>query len=540
MTPPHSLVCIDHAQFRPLSEKKSTATSSIVCCHASLFAQPGVISGSRSIFRRSVGKKNSPRLIAHTHSSNIAMNVSREICSNSSGRSLSVATTEESKAESSMTNRIKTFLRSSPPGADEVGSHDVGAQQQAEVDKQCLVDGIDSSSAALPFTQDRKQQTSGSISRIMAAQDWDRFRMLLSTEVGQIAVQNQLSSSNDFAAESALAYASRFHPPMDVIRCIADLLPPDVAARPDPMNRSPLHVAAKWGAPPRVVRYLAEMDPAAAATQDVHGKTPLHYAAEFYGSNYAPRRSDDKPHKEAVLEVIRYLCKLSPTTVNIEDNDECTALEYAIQNDSDIKVVRSLQKACERDWKKRRSAGGIKQKHADVKQTMLVQQQQRSQRRLDMNAAADMRQQMQIQMQMQQQQLAARTSAEPPKKARKRGSNLCSIPSNSTVMQTNKTTTSTNGTSLAVGTIPSTTSSSPTTTDTRKLLQQGKRRSSRKSNASNGDVPVDMDIAEVSKALQALGQEPKQADDPSTGSSRKVPLGRGAGRKGNSTRALMA
>lgn len=473
------------------------------------------------------------------------MNISREICSNSSGRSLSITTAEESKAESSMTNRIKTFLRSSPPGADEVSSHD-NVAQQAEVDKnkQCLVDGNDSSLAAtMPLTPDRKQQTSGSISRIMAAQDWDRFRMLLSTEVGQIAVQNQLLSSNDFAAESALAYASRFHPPTDVIRCIADLLPPDVAARPDPIGRSPLHTAAKWGAPPRVIRYLAEMDPAAAATQDVHGKTPLHYAAEFYGSNYAPRRSDDKPRKEAVLEVIRYLCKLSPTTVNVEDNNECTALEYAIENDLNIKVVRSLQKACERDWKKRRSAGGIKQKHADVKQTMLVQQQQQSQRRLDMAAASDMRQQMQMQM---QQQMTARASAEPPKKARKRGSNLCSIPSNSTVMQTNTTTTSTNGTSLAVGTIPSTISptSDPdtltTTTATRQLLQQGKRRSSRKSNASNGDVPVDMDIAEVSKAMQALGQETKQAGDPSAGSSRKVPLGRGAGRKGNSTRALMA
>lgn len=479
----------------------------------------------------------------HSYSSNIVMNISREICSNSSGRSLSITTADDSKAEIGMTNRIKTFLRSSPPGADEGGrSHD-GTAQEAEVDrkndKQCLVEGSSRSNTAMSLTPNREQKNSGSISRIMAAQDWDRFRMLLSTEVGQIAVQNQLLSSNDFAAESALAYASRFHPPMDVIRCIADLLPPDVAARPDPMNRSPLHVAAKWGAPPRVIRYLAEMDPAAAATQDVHGKTPLHYAAQFYKSNYAPRRSDDKPHKEAVLEVIRYLCKLSPTTVNIEDNNEYTALEYAIENDSDIKVVRSLQKACERDWKKRRSAGGIKQKHDDVKQTMLVQQQQRSQRRLDMAAASDMRQQ------MQQQQLTARTSAEPPKKARKRGSNLCSIPSNSTAIQTNTTTTSASGTSLAIGTIPSTSSltSNPgttTTPTTRQLLQQGKRRSSRKSNGSTGDMSVDMEIAEVSKAMQALGQDTKRPEDPSAGSTRKVPLGRGAGRKGNSTRALMA
>ena len=37
------------------------------------------------------------------------MNISREICGNSSGRSLSITTAEESKAESIMANRIKNF-----------------------------------------------------------------------------------------------------------------------------------------------------------------------------------------------------------------------------------------------------------------------------------------------------------------------------------------------------------------------------------------------------------------------------------------------
>jgi len=419
------------------------------------------------------------------------MNIKGEIRGNASGRSLSITTADESKVDCGKTNRIKSFLRSSPPGA-KGSSHDNSDMTQAEVDKQCL-GGSTGSSAAMLLTHDRKEQNPGSVSRIMAAQDWDRLRMLLSTEVGQIAVQKQLLSSNDFASESALAFASRFLPPLDVVRCIVDLLPPDVAARPDPMGRSPLHTAAKWGAPPRVIRYLAEMDPAAAATQDVHGRTPLHYAAKSYDFNYAPRRSDDKPHKEAVLEVIRYLCKISPTTVNLEDNEEYTALEYAIENDSDIKVVRSLQKACEKDWKKRRSVGGTKQTHDDIRQKMLVQQQQRrNQIGPDVTTASDVRP-----LQMQQQ--VTRAGAEPPKKARKRGSNLFC--------------------------------------DTLQLLQQVKRSSSRKSNGGAGDMPVDMDIAEVSKALQALGQEPKQLDDPGTS---QVTLGQRVGRKANSTRALVA
>ena len=362
-----------------------------------------------------------------------------------------------------MTNRMKSFLRPSPSGER---SSSQGRTTEADDKKQ------------QQHCRSQQPNSGGSISRILAAQEWDRFRTLMSTEVGQVAVQNELLSSNDFAAESALAYASRFHPPMDVLRAVADLLPPDVASRPDPVGRSPLHIAVKAGAPPPVVRYLAEMDPAAGATQDKHGRTPLHYAAQSYASNYDPRRPDDMPKKEAVLEVVRYLCKLSPTTVNLEDDEEYTALEYAIENDLDIKVVRSLQKACEKDWKKRRAAtaGGPKQRHDDVRQNMQLQQQRRSamhQQQMMMAAAS-------AGVPTRATNKAAPTpssGAQPPRKARKRGSHL---------------------------------------------------------------MPADMDIAEVSKALQALETEPKRPEDPSAASSRKVPLGRENARKGNSKRALMA
>ena len=353
-----------------------------------------------------------------------------------------------------MTNRMKSFLRPSPTGERRSSQ---GRATEADVKKQHC--------RSQPYS-------GGSILRILAAQDWDRFRTLMSTEVGQVAVQNELLSSNDFGAESALAYASRFHPPMDVLRAVADLPPPD------PVGRSPLHIAVKAGAPPPVVRYLAEMDPAAGATQDKNGRTPLHYAAQSYASNYDPRRPDDMPKKEAVLQVVRYLCKLSPTTVNLEDDEEYTALEYAIENDLDIKVIRSLQKACEKDWKKRLRArtGGPKQRHDDVRQNMQLQQQRRSamhQQQMMMAAAS-------AGVPTRAMDKAApppSSGAQPTKKARKRGSHL---------------------------------------------------------------MPAGMEIAEVSKALQALETEPKRPNDPSAGSARKVPLGREAARKGNSNRALMA
>jgi len=57
-------------------------------------------------------------------------------------------------------------------------------------------------------------------------------------------------------------------------------------------------------------------------------------------------------------DVIRTLCRTAPKSVNLEDADGCGALEYAIEFDAPFKIVRDIQKACEKDWKKRRSSSG--------------------------------------------------------------------------------------------------------------------------------------------------------------------------------------
>lgn len=320
------------------------------------------------------------------------------------------------------------------------------------------------------------------------------MRLLLSTDVGQQAVQTEMLSSPDYAAESALSFACRFHPPADVIRAMMNLLPPDVARKTDPTGRSPLHIAAKWGAAPRVIRYLSEAHPSSGGLQDSTGKTPLHLACESYASKYSSRKADDKPLKEAMLEVVRYLCKLSPTTVNIEDDEDFTALEYAIENDLDIKVVRSLQKACEKDWKKRRAAaGGSNARHDDVKRTMMLQQQQ-SQMRLQAAEQVGTAQTQRMEQpdqpssseQQQKQQQPKEAQPQPqPKRVRKRGSDL-DLP-----------------------------------------------------NAAAQDA---MDISDVTKALSALDQTTTGAEG-ETKNADSAPKGRvtlSKPRKGNSGRALMA
>eukprot|EP00562_Extubocellulus_spinifer_P006720 CAMPEP_0178516230 /NCGR_PEP_ID=MMETSP0696-20121128/24994_1 /TAXON_ID=265572 /ORGANISM="Extubocellulus spinifer, Strain CCMP396" /LENGTH=363 /DNA_ID=CAMNT_0020146475 /DNA_START=248 /DNA_END=1339 /DNA_ORIENTATION=+ len=363
-----------------------------------------------------------------------------------------------------MTNRMKSFLRSGSASAAAAAS--------------------DANQASASVSPSAGVEQGSALSALIAHQDWDKLRMLLSTDVGQQAVQSELLTSPDYAAESALSFACRFHPPLDVIRALMDLLPPDVVRKTDPIGRSPLHVAAKWGAAPRVIRFLSEAYPDSGGLQDTSGKTPLHLACESYASKYSSSKTDDKPLKESMLEVVRFLCKLSPTTVNIEDNEDFTALEYAIENDLDIKVVRSLQKACEKDWKKRRAAaGGSNARHDDVRQTMLLQQQQ-SQMRLQMQQRDEeaVPQPSSSEQQHSQQQTEEAQPQPQPKRVRKRGSNLY---------------------------MP-------------------------------GAGPGAMDVSDVSKALSALDQTVPEIETKSGGAAPKgrVPLSKP--RKGGSTRAVMA
>lgn len=212
-------------------------------------------------------------------------------------------------------------------------------------------------------------------SLLIAQQDWAAVREALSTEEGRHNVQSELTVPDTDGG--VLHFACRFHPPVDVVASMASHFPGAVRNT-DRMGRCPLHIAAKWGAFPEVIKFLIEEYPDAAGFQDAMGKTPLHLACESYASKYSSRKNGGRPLKDAMVEVVRRLCRAAPDSVNLEDMDDMTALEYAIDADVDLKVVRSIQKACEKDWKHRRELPGTS--HEAVREGLLQQSQRNSQR----------------------------------------------------------------------------------------------------------------------------------------------------------------
>lgn len=111
----------------------------------------------------------------------------------------------------------------------------------------------------------------------------------------------------------------------------------------DCLGKLPLHVAAENGASPQVIEYLCARCPTVALHQDSQGRVPLHLACEAWES-----RCDCESDEEAMDDfekVIETLIEASPKSLLIEDSEDMTPLECAIETEADFTIVRMLQKA---------------------------------------------------------------------------------------------------------------------------------------------------------------------------------------------------
>lgn len=207
-----------------------------------------------------------------------------------------------------------------------------------------------------------------SFADLIAQERWDAVRECLSSanadETREMILSCQYGKDGSDPANAKapfnnpLHFACRFYPPWDVIKAI-DQIHPELMTQVDSMGRTALHLAAKNGAAPQVIRFLCAKYPKAAGAQDVRGRLPLHNACKHYTTRYNDAKCENVPLAESMRDVVRTLCRTAPRSVNLEDVDGCAALEYAIEYDAPFKVVRDIQKACEKDWKKRRSSTGL-------------------------------------------------------------------------------------------------------------------------------------------------------------------------------------
>merc|ERR1712232_860995 len=79
---------------------------------------------------------------------------------------------------------------------------------------------------------------------------------------------------------------------------------------------------------------------------------PVHHVGESYLEHFnraeAPYHEDD-----AMLQVVRLLKNAAPQSLNLEDDAGRNAVEYAINSNANLGVIRTMQRACRDDWKER-------------------------------------------------------------------------------------------------------------------------------------------------------------------------------------------
>ena len=202
------------------------------------------------------------------------------------------------------------------------------------------------------------------LTRLISSCEWDAVETMLSLRpIEQIEIDETLKITD----KSILHLALRHDAPLRSVELLA-LKYPLCLTTPDPTGKYACHVACEYGASPAVLEFLVLENAHAAGLQDPEGKAPIHYVGEFYASNY---ESPSSPAvRENMIQVINILQQAAPYSFNLEDADGCNAVEYAIANDADLVVIKTLQRTAKDDWEFMRTMGRGKthdERERDVK-----------------------------------------------------------------------------------------------------------------------------------------------------------------------------
>ena len=198
------------------------------------------------------------------------------------------------------------------------------------------------------------------LTRLIARRNWWEIERLLSSNTAD-SIDIEIDEKKIITEESVLHFALRYRAPLHIIKLLAQVYPLCLT-RPDCTGKYAIHVACKYGSLPNVVEYLVSRNKHAAGVQDPVGKTAIHYVAEFYASNY---ETVSQIVNDNMLVVIRMLREAAPESFNLEDDEERNAIEYAIENDYDIKIIKMMQRAARDDWRALK-ASGLGKKHEDL------------------------------------------------------------------------------------------------------------------------------------------------------------------------------
>mmetsp|Transcript_3496 Transcript_3496/g.7429 ORF Transcript_3496/g.7429 Transcript_3496/m.7429 type:complete len:263 (-) Transcript_3496:137-925(-) len=218
-----------------------------------------------------------------------------------------------------------------------------------------------------PVSRAQKRRSSKkepTITRLIYAQKWEILEQVLQIDPNMIAIDDAVE--RPISKKLLVHFACRFQAPLTTLMTLAKAFPEGLLHA-DKSGRYPIHVASKWGAPPDVMQWLVNSNKAAASIQDQVGKTPMHYIGEFYTRTY---QYDDL--EKSMNTIVKLLKEAAPSSVILEDHEEFNAIEYAIENDAPLSVVKTMQRSSRDGWRDLKTQEQFAgKKHSEIEQDLL-------------------------------------------------------------------------------------------------------------------------------------------------------------------------
>mmetsp|Transcript_27599 Transcript_27599/g.33526 ORF Transcript_27599/g.33526 Transcript_27599/m.33526 type:complete len:232 (+) Transcript_27599:36-731(+) len=142
-----------------------------------------------------------------------------------------------------------------------------------------------------------------------------------------------------------LHYACYFEPPLSVVKFLMATYPRAVFL-PNALNQFPLHILLRYGTFPEVVEYVLQKNTEAAGIQDAEENSTLHLL--FYDYVEKITRDNSDPvcffyESANTVHIIRMLVRVAPNLAEVRDSRGFNALECAIIESADYKVIHLLE-----------------------------------------------------------------------------------------------------------------------------------------------------------------------------------------------------
>lgn len=193
-------------------------------------------------------------------------------------------------------------------------------------------------------------ESSMTLARLISLQNWNQVETMLTSRPAEtIPIDDRMAITQ----ENIIHFACRFSAPLSTIKLLASKYPKSLLT-PDAIGRFAIHVACKYGASPLVIHFLICENFPASGVPDDSGKAPIHYVAQYYTRTHS---TSSTKGNENMLQVVKLFKAAAPESFNLEDNEEYNAIEYALESNCDIRVVKAMQRAARDDWRE------LKKKH---------------------------------------------------------------------------------------------------------------------------------------------------------------------------------